>query len=154
MSIETLRAAKTICELKKWQLSNLALQKLVYISHMMHLGMYDKPLVDGPFQAWDLGPVEPILYAKVKAYGNKPIPDIFGVPVFAEGTSQRKAIEETVRQVGDKSASELVEITHQPHGAWAKHYQRNIMGIRIPDRDIKGEYEERLRRAKAKRAAV
>ncbi|WP_110750108.1 Panacea domain-containing protein [Phyllobacterium leguminum] len=153
MGINTLRAAKTICESKNWQLSNLPLQKLVYLSHMVHLGMYDQPLIDGTFQAWDLGPVEPSLYAKVKAYGNKPIPDIFGVPSFPIGSTQRTAINEVLRQIGDRSPSVLVEITHQPHGAWAQHYQRHMMGIKIPDQDIKGEYEKRIRRATSKKSA-
>lgn len=153
MGENTLRAAKTICEAKNWQISNLKLQKLLYLAHMMHLGMFNRPLVDGTFQAWDLGPVEPSLYAKVKAYGNKAIPDIFGVASFPKDSTERTAIDEVLGQIGDKSASVLVEITHQPHGAWAKHYQRNMMGIQIPDRDIKGEYEARVNRANARNEA-
>lgn len=153
MGIETLRAAKTICASKNWQLSNLPLQKLLYLSHMLHMGVHGVPLIDGRFEAWDLGPVEPNLYGRVKAYGNKPIPDIFPVDTFEAGSLERTTIDHVVSQLGDKPASKLVEITHQPHGAWALHYRPQIRGITIPNKDIKSEYDKRLERMHAKRNA-
>ncbi|MCS3742001.1 Panacea domain-containing protein [Rhizobium sp. BK661] len=145
--IRTFKAAKTLCELSHWQLSNLPLQKLLYLSHMYHLGEYGEPLIDGTFQAWDLGPVEPTLYRQVKAYGDKPIQDVFRVNAFSKGTTEHDAITEIYDELGDRRPSSLVAITHQDHGAWAKYYNPNVNGIVIPDRAIRQEFNERRQRA-------
>ena len=58
MAASILAVAKRLCERSGWSLTNLALQKLCYIAHMIHLSMHDgKPMVSGHFEAWDFGPV-------------------------------------------------------------------------------------------------
>ena len=60
MAVSALSAGKRLGKHSGWTLSNLAMQKLLYIAHMYHLGMYDAtPLVTGHFEAWDYGPVHP-----------------------------------------------------------------------------------------------
>ena len=56
MAISVLEAAKHIGARSHWSLSNLKMQKLLYIAHMFHLGIYNKPLVCEFFEAWDYGP--------------------------------------------------------------------------------------------------
>ena len=34
-------------------LTPMKLQKLIYMAHGWHLALYDKPLIDEQFQAWD-----------------------------------------------------------------------------------------------------
>ncbi len=150
MGIRTLRAAKTLCDMSGWNLTNLPLQKLMYLSHMVHLGEHHRPLIDGHFEAWDLGPVEPSLYRKVKAYGDRPIPDVFSVPSFPKGSSEYESLHEIYDELGDRRPSALVAITHESHGAWAKYYQPQVNGIVIPDHAIQREYNERRARANAK----
>ncbi|WP_158922985.1 type II toxin-antitoxin system antitoxin SocA domain-containing protein [Acidisphaera sp. S103] len=77
MAISTASAAATACKLRNRQLSNLALQKVLYIAHMVHLGRCKDPLVDERFQAWDYGPVLPSLYRPVRMFGSEPVRDIF-----------------------------------------------------------------------------
>ncbi|RXF67117.1 Panacea domain-containing protein [Hansschlegelia zhihuaiae] len=141
---DTLRAAKTICELRGWSLSNLPLQKLLYLSHMVHLGRHGQKLAEGPFEAWDLGPVEPRLYRKVKAYGGSSIPNIFSGPIYDSGSPERDSIEFVLNDLSSATPARLVAITHQPHGAWAQNYRPNITGIVIPDDDIRAEYVRRM----------
>ncbi|MGO8074727.1 Panacea domain-containing protein [Rhizobium leguminosarum] len=145
--IRTFQAAKTLCELSGWKLSNLPLQKLLYLSHMYHLGEYDEPLIDGEFQAWDLGPVEPSLYRQVKAYGDKPIQDVFRVGPVDPTTTEYEALAEIYDELGDRRPSSLVAITHEDHGAWARYYNPNVNGIVIPNRAIRQEFNERRQRA-------
>ncbi|MDA1024183.1 MAG: DUF4065 domain-containing protein [Proteobacteria bacterium] len=82
MAVTSLSAAKLICKLSNWSVTNLKLQKILYIAHMFHMGKNDgAPLVEGEFEAWDYGPVEPSVYKKVKMFGSDPIEDVFfGVP--------------------------------------------------------------------------
>jgi uncharacterized phage-associated protein len=151
VSEATLRSAKTICSLSNWKLSNLPLQKLLYLSHMIALGEKNLWLVGSNFQAWDLGPVEPNLYHKVKAYGDNPIPDIFNVPEYPPNSPEREIINRVVSELRDATPGKLVAITHQAWGAWAAHYRPRVMGIEIPEHEIRREYANRLQRSRAKR---
>jgi len=145
--MSTFRAANTICELKNWQVSNLPLQKLLYLSHLIHLGTQGVPLASNQFEAWDLGPVEPQLYRKLKAYGSRNVPDIFGVDAYPDGSPERQSIEMVLNDVGNATPGKLVAITHWPQGAWALHYRPNTMGIKIPDADIAAEYRKIIARS-------
>lgn len=138
----TFRAAKTLCALSGWSLSNLQLQKLLYLSHMVMLAEHNNRLIDGQFEAWDLGPVEPKLYHKVKAYGSRPIPDIFPGDVYLEGEPEYSAITSIWNQLKNATPGRLVSITHWNGGAWATHYKPMMRGIPIPDADIRAEYHK------------
>lgn len=148
MTRRTFEAAKTLCELSGWTLSNLPLQKLLYLSHMVHLGEYHQPLIDGEFQAWDLGPVEPNLYRKVRAYGDRPVQDVFPVHPFEPGSREYNTIADTYDRLGDRRPSTLVAITHENHGAWARYYTPGVNGIVIPDSAILREFNERRTRTR------
>lgn len=152
--MSTFRAAKTICDLKGWRVSNLPLQKLLYLSHLIHLGTVGEPLVSREFEAWNLGPVEPDLYHKLKAYGAHQIEDIFGVPAYEPGSPERNSIEKVMRDVGTASAAKLVAITHWKGGAWALHYRPNIQGIRIPHAAVAEEYQRIVANQSSARSAA
>jgi len=73
MAISALQAARKICELSKWTVTNLKLQKILYIAHMVYMGRNKKPLIFEQFEAWDYGPVVNSLYHYVKIFGDQPI---------------------------------------------------------------------------------
>ena len=77
MTISVLEAAKYLGGRSRWSLSNLKMQKLIYIAHMFHLGIYKKELVHRFFEAWDYGPVHPDLYHYAKVFGADPVDNIF-----------------------------------------------------------------------------
>lgn len=54
-------------------ITNLALQKLLYFVHGLHLIERKSPLVMGYFEAWQHGPVHPAAYSAFKAAGKSPI---------------------------------------------------------------------------------
>lgn len=150
--MSTLRSAKTLGMLSGWTISNLPAQKMLYLSHLTHLGEgHDGSIVSVPseFEAWDYGPVSPILYYKVKAYGDKPYPDIFGVRPFVDGDPEFRSIEYVFNQLKDSSPGQLINITHWREGAWAKSYRPGVRGVRIPDGDVLDEYRAWERRTAA-----
>ena len=56
------------------ELTNLALQKLLYFAHGIFLNeSRGKPLVSGYFEAWQHGPVRPAAYKAFKGAGARPI---------------------------------------------------------------------------------
>jgi len=144
VAVSVLAVARRMGERSGWRLSNLALQKLCYIAHMMHLGQYDKPLVFGQFEAWDLGPVHPQLYRALRHFGSSYVrEDAFSPiqPVRAERASA--LVDETVEKLGDNTAR-LLAITHWENGAWAKNYIPGVKNIPIPNEHIIEEFMERF----------
>lgn len=144
MSVASSAAARHICARGNWSVTNLALQKILYMAHMVHLGRTGSRLVDAQFQAWDYGPVEPDLYRKVRMFGDRPIQDIFFVAPVVEGMPERSTLDEACDFLLPKSPGELVAMTHWQNGAWAKHYVPGVRSIPIPDADIIAEYNARV----------
>jgi uncharacterized phage-associated protein len=137
--------AKYICEKSGWTVSNLQLQKLMYLAQMIHMGRNDgKRLFKGTFQAWDYGPVESNLYHKVKGFGSGPIPSVFSEALaFEDDDPRRKVMDDVCERFLKFSAGDLVDITHSDKGAWAKHYTPRARSIVIPDEEIFEEYKRR-----------
>ncbi|MER9438361.1 type II toxin-antitoxin system antitoxin SocA domain-containing protein [Mesorhizobium sp. M0618] len=152
--MSTLKAAKTIWDLLDGKVSNLKLQKLLYLAHMFELAKGNGPLAGREFEAWDYGPVEPDLYHKLKAYGGGAVPDIFYSEPYVEGTSELDSIRQVVNQVGRASPARLVAITHWNGGAWSKNYVPDARRIRIPDEDIIEEYKAIAARNAQKRGTA
>jgi uncharacterized phage-associated protein len=145
MAIGSFVAAKRICERGGWLVTNLALQKILYIIHMVYMGRTGGRLVSAPFEAWDYGPVEPYLYRKVRIFGDRAIQDLFPEMHDISGTPEADTIDEGCRFLIGKKPSELVAMTHWENGERAKNYVPGARGIRIPDEDIILEYKERTR---------
>lgn len=137
--------AKYICEKSDWSVSNLQLQKLMYLAQMIHMGRNDgRRLFDGRFQAWDYGPVEPSLYHRVKMFGSEPVRDVFSnARYFEKSDTRRKVMDDVCKRFLKYSGGDLVEITHWDDGAWAKYYTPRARNVTIPDEAILDEYRAR-----------
>ena len=142
MALNPISAAKRMCERSEWSISNLTLQKILYLAHMFHLGIHDAPLVTGHFQAWDYGPVHPEVYHYVKVFGAEPVRNVFRSIENAQEGKETELIDQAVDQLKSKKPALLVQITHRKEGAWFKHYKPNQNNIVIPDSDIKKEYKD------------
>ena len=146
----TFAAAHTITDLWGRPITNLSLQKLLFLSHMIHLGRRGQRLASNTFQAWDYGPVEPELYHKLKAYGSSAIPvGILPSAPYPAEAPEYESIAEVVNSLRGASARKLVSITHWNDGAWARNYQPGVRGLKIPDADILSEFNARLSREQA-----
>jgi uncharacterized phage-associated protein len=148
MTISVFDAAKYLCKKSGWSLTNLELQKIIYIAHMFHLGEQSMPLIKEHFEAWDYGPVQPDLYHHIKVYGASPIKSLFhlGRDIPKDG-SEARILDKVFSQLFNKSPSWLVAVTHWEDGAWAKHYGSGAFSEIIPDTDIQQEYLDREQNA-------
>ena len=153
MAVPVPAAAKRMCERSGWSLSNLELQKLLYIAHMFHLGETGEPLIIGRFEAWDYGPVQPTLYHMAKVFGSSPVKNIFHTAPPIEGRPEADTVDSAVDQLGNEPPGRLVAITHWDKGAWARFYVPGERGIVIPNDAIRQEYEDRKNGVRAARAA-
>ena len=148
MGYSVYSVAKTFCEKKDWQLSNLSLNKLTYLAHMVKLGRTsgEAGLVDNAYEAWDYGPVSPALYHKAKAFGSGYVGNIFHQYESVVDEDDLSVIQGVLDGVGDMIPGQLVAITHTEVGAWYKNYEPGVKGSIIPDEDILTEYNTRASR--------
>lgn len=135
-------AAKKVCILGDWKVTNLKLQKILYILQVGFLGHEKLLLIDGEFEAWDYGPVLPELYHKVKRFGADNIKDIFYGVEEIKGTKEAEFLETACDQwqLLKLKSFQLVEITHRSNGAWAAAYTRRDINPIIKEEDMPKEY--------------
>jgi uncharacterized phage-associated protein len=128
-------------------LSNLKLQKLLFLCHAFYLVNTSRPLVRGSFEAWQYGPVHREAYDAFKKFGAKPITE--DADKFDPVTGTRKplalpvdrdvldVVHKVVEFYGGKSPSELVELTHAQEGPWdhvvAEAANSANLGLKISD---------------------
>jgi uncharacterized phage-associated protein len=128
-------------------ITNLALQKLLYFAHGIHLTKTQLPLVSGYFEAWKHGPVHPGAYAAFKSARDQPI--LFRADSVDALTGSRRpipspsapAVRGLVHRImisyGEMSASLLRAISHTPKSPWAAvvdQAQNGVsFGMRISD---------------------
>jgi uncharacterized phage-associated protein len=136
---------KYICEKSNWTISNLQLQKILYMAQMYYMAENEaQKLVEARFEAWEYGPVEPSLHRKVRMFGAGPIEDVFyEARPFKADDRRRAALDEVCASLLPLRAGVLVSITHWEKGAWAKIYVPGVKGIPIPDDAILQEYRDR-----------
>lgn len=126
------------------------MQKILYIAHMFYMGLHDGDLlVEGFFEAWDLGPVHPDLYHEAKIYGARPVGNFFyGIDDVDDDVGSY--LDRSVDHLSRFTGSKLIGITHWEHGAWSKNYIPGAKGIEIPNQDIWDEYKRRVAMAEEK----
>ena len=143
MTVPVLSAAKRLAKRSGWSLSNLELQKLLYLSHMFYLGRTGgEPLIPGNFEAWNYGPVHPELYHRAKVFGSDAVGDIFhAFPDIPEGP-ESAILDEAYNSLGNAGPGRLVNATHRKDGAWDRNYFPGLLHCIIPNSEILREYAE------------
>ena len=133
--------AKKLCEAREWNVSNLELQKMLYIAQVLHLGIFDHHLFRGTFEAWDYGPVFPDVYHKFKIFGNKPIQK-WAFPEIKEECSEEEVrfINEVSKLLSELRPFQLVSLTHRKGSAWENVYIPGAKNIYISEDSMKQEY--------------
>lgn len=139
-------------------ITNMALNKLVYFSHGWHLAIYDRPLVDSRFEAWQFGPVHPQLYKQFKVFGDQPILTraervdfITGGYVAVEydfDANTMLHIEKIVDFYGGMSAAKLSSISHERGAPWdiVWNSSGSSPGMSLSDEVTREYYKFKLKR--------
>lgn len=107
----------------KFEITNLKLNKLVYYSQVESLRKYNRLLFDDIVEAWQYGPVEPVVYHTFSSYGRNCITKSSDLAIL-DGTS-KKLIDSVMDKLGMLTAFDLVTLSHKPDGAWASVYSPN-----------------------------
>ena len=126
--------ARRICELCDWKLTNLNLQSMLYICHMIYMVKHKgKPLLKEPFQAWIYGPVSPVIFRKLQRFGNSPVRDRFYCSEPIEDCHINAFLDHIIKILSRCKYYKLFSVTRK--GAWRKNYVSDHT-YRIPNADI------------------
>lgn len=129
------------------ELTHLTIQKLLYFAHASYLVRYEKPLVNGSFEAWEFGPVNRVVYDALKHHGRSNVitPICRRDPFSGEESAivppqdlvVNDHISEVMRTWGGLPAGHLVDLSHAKggpwHYVWEKSMRDPILGNRISD---------------------
>ncbi|MEM1375709.1 MAG: type II toxin-antitoxin system antitoxin SocA domain-containing protein [Pseudomonadota bacterium] len=145
-AIDPRSAANLIIDIRRYfenPVTHLELQKLVYFCHEGYLRETGNPLVAGSFEAWDNGPVHPVLWGAFKHNGREKI--LLKAKALNLLSGDRKPIPRppkalqshifsTLGKLEGLDAWALVELSHRKNGAWDKvYYQMGSKGSIIPN---------------------
>ncbi len=129
------------------EITNLSLQKLLFFCHGLSLVEQGGPLVTGYFEAWDHGPVHPLVYRSFKTAGRSPISFRADSVDALTGTTKPlpkvtnplvlSLIWKVLSGYARSSLSILLDISHARGGPWhfvmAKSEYSPVLGMRITD---------------------
>ena len=148
-------------------ISNMKLQKLLYLAHGHSYALRNEGLIDEEPEAWAYGPVYPSIYHEFKRYGSGPIkkPAVGHFGYFIDDEDEREPvpppkgkdvnrfIEAVWNSYKDRSALYLSELSHVENGPWDKAWKRGVRGSTIRDADIAKYFKKSRAKALEKKAA-
>ena len=144
MAIDVFVAAKTLGIECRWRVSNLKMQKILYLAHLDYMGKHNERLVESPFEAWNYGPVQPDLYHKLKRFGARNVRDVFfGEEPLTEG--DEFDVLRRMSKLRHVTSGVLIAVTHIGGGGWLR--TRNLGMDVIPDNFIREEYHRLVKGA-------
>lgn len=136
---------------KGFTLTQMQVQKLVYVAHGLSLAQRDLPLIKEHINAWQYGPVIPEIYARFKAYASSEI-RVEELPEFKSNQDldleTQRILNDVVDNFARLSGGQLSELSHRSgspwHNVWFDRKGQVIRGAVIPNELIKPHYQHIL----------
>ncbi len=117
-------------------MTNMKLQKMLYLAQCLSYAIKDSPLFKEQIQAWKHGPVVRPIYEKYKVLRADTIQDVNPIDIDEETAA---LLEFVYEKYGIYSATELRNLTHK-HKAYKNNYIEAKKNIIIPIEDIANEF--------------
>jgi len=139
----------------QYDLTNLRINKLLFLVHGWSFGRSDSGLVKNHFEAWRHGPVVRVVFDTFKKFENRRITSLAEHLDYAIGDvrpitfediveKDRKLIRNIVIHYAKYSTNELVGMLHERGGPWDKIYHSFESGerrnARIPEKMIRTHF--------------
>lgn len=125
------------------RLTNMQLQKLVFLAHGYTLAMLDQPLYFHNTHAWQWGPVIPKLYKDLQKYGSGCVES--GLQLcpnesqIDENSEEYEIIKGVWNAYGNYTGGQLSALTHRAETPWSKTWHTTPFGV-IPNDAIRDFY--------------
>ena len=144
MSVSSHAIANSFLKLAKdggKTLTNMQLQKLVFIAHGYTLALLGHELYSHNTHAWQWGPVVPTLYKSLQKYGNNCVTEFLDTEdELAEDSDGMEIIKAVWEGYGHLSGGKLSALTHKPNTPWSVTWEKKPFGI-IPEDRISEHYK-------------
>ena len=107
--------------------TNLALNKLLYFAQGHFLAQTGEALFDNDIEAWQWGPVVPVVYHSFKSFKYSPI--IFVREESSQPPDEFEAavLDDIIREYGKYSTSYLVTLSHETNSPWYSVDQNEVI---------------------------
>lgn len=116
------------------RLTNVELQKLLYMTQLIHVGLTGNPLFLNKMEAWDSGPTIPDAYAAYREFGDKNISTVGTWELELLNPMSEIIVKNVMKQTEGMNTKDLCRITkHQD--PWMNCYKRSETRI-IPLKEI------------------
>lgn len=103
-------------------ISNLQLQKILFYIQKEYLVQTGMPAFLDRIEAWQYGPVVPVVYSRFCGYGARPIQTKF----FDISINDTTIIDKVLIEKRSMDPWKLVAETHRENGAWAKVFNAGL----------------------------
>lgn len=137
-------------------LTSMSLLKILYFGHAWHLAKFREPLVAQPFEAWQHGPVNRVVYEQIKKFGKKPVTErlVMLDPVSVKFVAAKanfdaeteKFLMNIYSYYGKFHAFKLSEMSHVQgtpwEVIWSQAESKAVPGMWIPDELILEWFEQ------------
>ncbi len=144
MSVSVYTAARYLCEKSGNSLTDLELYRLLYVAQMTHLGLYDSPIFEACFEAWEFGPVQPDLYKQINTNGESTLKKVLKSAKKIADCSEQEILDQTYEQARQLDGDWLVAVTHWSEGAWARAFDEENPHAVISQQHMRQEYLDRV----------
>ena len=125
------------CFKEEHPVSNLRLQKLLYLVQGQSYRILNKKLFDEDFYAWPYGPVIPEIYFQYCGYAGAPISLEYNSIHIDDNV--KKMIDKTIKIFSPYSDWDLVRFTHEQDAPWYRY--KDTRGL-IPKDEIKNYFKQ------------
>jgi len=138
----------TLAHQENKQLTNMQLQKLVYIAQGYNLALLNQCLYFNNTHAWQWGPVVPILYKKLQKYGSGIVVNLINIqedlisPIPAES---KEIIGAVWSSYNSYTGGQLSSITHQNDSPWSVTWAEKRFSV-IPIDRIAAHYLKKVQK--------
>ena len=137
------------------KVTNMAINKILYFCHGWYLAHNGRPLLLSSFEAWDHGPVIPLIYRSFKINNDKPVKnratqidfetgrDIVAACDMMEGDS--RFLRSMIAFYGPRSGAVLRMMSHEEGAPWdTVRRDGGSPGMTIPDHLILSYFSSQL----------
>jgi len=125
------------------QLTNMQLQKLVFLAHGYCLAVLGRPLHFHNTHAWQWGPVIPKLYKALQRYGSDFVTEPLQTNDAVNPDSEEaEIIQAVLDQYGHYTGGQLSALTHRPNTPWSQTWAREKFAV--IDNELIRRYYRRL----------
>lgn len=123
-------------------LDPLQIIKLVYIAHGWMLGLYHRPLIRQPAEAWRYGPVVRDVYRALREYGGNKVTKCIHGKQAKFDDDEEDLLSQVHDEYGSLSGVKLSGLTHKVESPWHDVWNFVGDGAKIPNNLIEKYYEK------------